>query len=235
VGRANLSTWDLLTQVFTIVGLSGLLATLFGAILTYYFDRRKKIREIVLARLEIINEYFKKYYIPVTKLSQECAIALSTALKSSTEDDIKYAFFQTAKLLRADYDWTVEGGGQVILQDYKAEAASLMVYERAIGELPFSQLEVSILQKNIGKDELLVESWSKIDDVAEVGEIYEEFKKWLSSSPESVEKTITCFKYFFEYLWYELNRIQRVWYTGKPPALSPSCKDYIEKIDLQSE
>lgn len=230
-----MSITDLLIQVATVVGLGGLLTTFFGAVLTYYSDRKKKIREVVLARLEIINEYFKKYYIPLTRFSQECAIALSTALKSPTEDNIKYAFFQTAKLLRADYDWTVQGGGQVILRDYKAEAVSVMLYDGAIGELPFSQLEVSILQKNIAKDELLVESWSKIDDVAEVKEIYEEFKDWLSSSPESVKKTITCFKYFFEYLWYELNRIQRVWYTGKPPALSPSCKDYVKKIDLQSE
>lgn len=107
-----------------------------------------------------------------------------------------------------------------------------MLYERAIDELPFSQLEVSILQKNFDKDELLVNCWSKIDDVEELGEIYEEFREWLSGSSDSVKETITCFKYFFEYLWYELNRIQRVWYAGKPPALSPSCKDYIEKIDL---
>jgi hypothetical protein len=226
---------ELLTQVAAVVGLGGLLSTFFGAIITYYFDRRKRSREVFLARLKVINEYFQKYYIPITKLSQECANALSNALESSTEDDIKYAFFQTAKLLRADYDWTVKGGGQVILRDYTAEAISLMLYEEAIAELPFTQLKVSILQKNIGKDELLVDSWSKIDDNEEVGEIFEEFKEWLSSSPESVKKTITCFKYFFEYLWYELNRIQRVWYTGKPPALSTSCEDYVKKIDHQSE
>ena len=225
-----MSIIDLLTQVAAVVGLGGLLATIFGTFLAYYFDKRKKAREVFLARLKVINEYFEKYYIPITRLSQECATALSIALESSTEENIKYAFITTAKLLKADHDWTVHGGGQVILQDYKAEEVALMLYERAIGELPFSQLEVSILQKNIDRDELLVDCWSKIDDGEELGEIYKEFKEWLSSSSDSVQKTTTCLKFFFEYLWYELNRIQRIWYTGEPPTLPPNCKDYVQRM-----
>ena len=225
-----MSVTDLLTQVAAVVGLGGLLATLFGVVLTYYFDKRKRAREVFLARLKVINEYSEKYYIPITKLSHECATALSMALESPTEDNIKYAFLQTAKLLKADNNWTVQGGGQVILRDYKAEEVALMLYEKSMDELPFSQLEASILQKNIDKDELLVDCWSKIDDVEELGKIYKEFEEWLSNSSDSVIETITCFKYFFEYLWYELNRIQRVWYTDKPPDLSPSCKDYTEKM-----
>lgn len=67
---------NLLTQVAAVVGLGGILATFFGAVLTYYFDKRKRAREVFLARLKVINEYFQKYYIPITKLSQECSTAL---------------------------------------------------------------------------------------------------------------------------------------------------------------
>lgn len=220
-----------------IAAIIGVIGAFAGGVLKTLYDWITMNRRLKERFLDKIDEYTKKYYLPLITRAERLCYYLDRINKeqkvAAVEKLKKNSFFFFVMFIKAKHRLDKELGGGVLLNSFdlecKIRGLIMLIAGMDIIDLPDNRLLIKVKGSELDSF-LLSKPDSSSESNTELLEIYAKYKSYISKK-ENRDYLITLIKVFAELFHYGINDIFYLWY--KPwykPWYKLKCPDIPEEI-----